>query len=62
MFYRVSWGVYGGDTDETELPKFIGKKVDWFNNLGPFEFSKEEYLLCVSQFRMLGRSPYQSVE
>ena len=50
------------DADETELPKYIGKKVDWFHDLGPFEFSKEEYLQCVSQFRMLDRSPFQSVE
>lgn len=64
---KVIWRRFGMDitpydADETELPKYIGKKVNWFHDLGPFEFSKEEYLLCVSQFRMLDRSPYQSVE
>lgn len=52
---KVIWRKIGIDTtpfdiDETELPKYIGKKVDWFENIGPFEFSKAEYLLCISQF------------
>lgn len=51
----VIWRRFGVDTtpfdaDETELPQYIGKKVGWFDHVGPFEFSKEEYLICVSQF------------
>lgn len=38
------------DADETELPKYIGKNIDWFENIGTLEFSRAEYLYCVSQF------------
>lgn len=52
---KVIWRKFGIDTtpfeiDEIALPKYIGKKVDWFENIGSFEFLKTEYLLCVSQF------------
>lgn len=52
---KVIWRKIGIDStpfdiNEIELPKYIGKKIDWFEHIGPFEFSKAEYLLCVSQF------------
>lgn len=52
---KVIWRKFGVDitpfdADETQLPKCIGKKVNWIRNVGPFTFSKTEYLLCVSQF------------
>lgn len=52
---KVIWRKFGIDTtsfeiDEIALPKYIGKNVDWFANIGPFEFSRTEYLLCVTQF------------
>lgn len=52
---KVIWNRFGTDitpfdAEETKLPKCIGKRVNWFHNVGPFAFSKTEYLLCVSQF------------
>lgn len=52
---KVIWRKFGIDTtpfnaDEAKLPKYIGKNIDWFDNIESFEFSKAEYLLCVTQF------------
>jgi hypothetical protein len=51
----VIWNRFGADTteystDETELPKYIGKKVNWFPDIKSFVFSKTEYLECISSF------------
>lgn len=55
---KVIWHRFGVDNtpfdgNETELPPYIGKKIDWFNSIGSFEFSKEEYLSCASLFSNL---------
>ena len=54
----VIWSRFGADVtiydaDETELPKYIGKKVDWFSGIGPFTFSKQIYMDCILRFPMM---------
>jgi len=44
------------DPCESELPKYIGKTVEWFANIRPMVFNKDEYLLCVEKFRAEKRS------
>jgi hypothetical protein len=51
----VLWNRFGVDvtefsSDEAELPKYIGKKVNWFPDVKPFVFSKSEYLKCIGSF------------
>ena len=51
----VVWNRFGVDmtdfsADESELPKYIGKKVEWFSDIEPFVFSKAEYLDCIKAF------------
>lgn len=54
----VIWNRFGTDItpfdkEEVKLPKYIGKSVKWFQEIGPFSFSKLEYLQCISKFEML---------
>jgi len=56
---NVIWNKFGIDTTpfdryETQLPKYIGKEVTWFSEIGPFTFSKDEYLHCLSEFGISG--------
>lgn len=51
----VIWNRFGADVtefdaNEQELPKYIGKEIKWFDNVGPYVFSKQDYLSCVSKF------------
>ena len=51
----VLWNRFGVDVtefspDEVELPKYIGKKVNWFLDIKPFVFSKSEYVKCLDSF------------
>jgi len=52
----VVWNRFGADitefsADEVELPKYIGKKIEWFHNIKPFIFSKKDYLKCIDLFK-----------
>ena len=51
----VVWNRFGlditeFDVDEVELPKYIGKKVEWFSNISSFTFSKTDYMKCIGAF------------
>lgn len=51
----VSWSRFGVDitefsADEVDLPKYIGKKVNWFTKIKPFVFLKNEYSDCIKLF------------
>lgn len=53
VWHRFGADVTGYSTGESTLPAYIGKKVEWFKGIGPYTFSKEEYLCCVGAFREL---------
>lgn len=52
----VRWNRIGIDcteycpTDNEDMPKYIGKKEVWFDNIRPFIFKKTEYLSCIKMF------------
>jgi len=51
----VIWKRFGIDTtpfdsNETELPKCIGKEITWFCGIGPFVFAKSAYMQCIAAF------------
>jgi hypothetical protein len=51
----VVWNRFGADVtpfdmNEEDLPKYIGKKVNWFTGAGPYHFLKSDYLSCLSNF------------
>jgi len=57
----VIWNRFGSDitpfsSNETELPPCIGKDVEWFPNVAPLVFDRNEYISCLKAFGLLEAS------
>jgi len=50
VWNRLGTDTTGFDINELELPKYIGKTIEWFENIGPYFFDKDDYLYCVEAF------------
>ncbi|MDC8004827.1 hypothetical protein POV27_12255 [Aureisphaera galaxeae] len=49
----VKWNKLGIDETLTRAdnPKTVGRNIKWFQNIGPFEFRKDDFYHCINTFK-----------
>jgi len=54
----ISWNRLGIDQTIEHDPNLVGKTVNWFTKIHPFEFNRSEYLLMIKNFEEKFKTDY----